>query len=245
MKKTYLALAVASAALITLPAVAQDYQMEAGLSYVSYDNDGNSDSAIGVDFRYNFETVSTANRPLSEAGFLGRNGGVNVGLSQVDKADYNVLDLGANYWFEDIYAAIDYSQIDGDGKYTLTGGYMLNDGLRVHASFTDGDAVAESIIGIGAKYVASLGSNFVNLEGSFETSDGENAINLAGDYFLNNALSVGAGITTYSASGAKTAIDIGAKYFVMPNVSGELSYTLNSDGMDKFNVIGLRVAARF
>src|SRR5690554_531212 len=118
MKKTYLAMAVAAASLVAQPALAQDYQMEAGLSYISYDYDaGGDDSAIGVDFRYNFETVSTAGKPLSEAGFLGRNGGVNLGYMAVDKADTTALNIGGDYWIDDLYVAVSYVNFDdGDDK---------------------------------------------------------------------------------------------------------------------------------
>src|SRR5690554_8156833 len=96
MKKTYLAMAVAAASLVAQPALAQDYQMEAGLSYISYDYDaGGDDSAIGVDFRYNFDTVSPAGKPLSEPGFSGRTGGVTLGYIAVDKADPTAFNTGA------------------------------------------------------------------------------------------------------------------------------------------------------
>src|SRR5690554_7632865 len=88
MKKTYLAMAVAAASFVATPAIAQDYQMEAGLSYISYDYDaGGDDSVTGVDFRYNLETVSTAGKPLAEAEFLGRNGGINLSYSDQDTVD--------------------------------------------------------------------------------------------------------------------------------------------------------------
>src|SRR5690554_1232825 len=175
MKKTYLAMAVAAASFVAAPALAQDYQMEAGVSYVSISPDvGSSDSAMGIDFRYNIETVSTAGKPLSEAGFLGRNGGVNLGYMAVDKADTTALNIGGDYWIDDLYVAVSYVNFDdGDdkeGAIGLKAGYMIDDNLRVHVGFSNKGYVEglgigdENTISLGAKYVADLGGNFVNFE---------------------------------------------------------------------------------
>lgn len=255
MKKTSLALAVAAVAAFSSQAVlAQDYQMEAGVNYTSFDYDaGGDDSAIGVDFRYNFETVSTSGKPLTEAQFLGRNGGANFAYSTQDKADTTTIRVGADYWFEDIYVSANLVNTDaswtGDKEtgINVKVGYMLNDGLRVHAGLStqtevDGfGLVDETGISIGAKYVSQLGDNYINLEGEITNVDSEQLFNVAGDYFITNEISVGAEVAESSISGDKTLFGVNAKYFFIPTVSGELSYTTK----DSNNTIGLRVAARF
>lgn len=230
---------------------------EAGLSYVSISPDaGSSDSALGVDFRYNFETVSTTNRPLSEAGFLGHNGGVNVGYSAEDKADVTSLNVGGDYWFDKIYVAAGLTNIDdGFDKTTAFGikaGYMLEDGLRVHVGLSNKGVVEgigandETTLSLGAKYVVDLGGNFVNLEGEFVNNSDFKLFSVAGDYYLSNELSVGVGLAKSDLDFAdKLAVELGAKYFFVPNISGEISYTLNNNGFDKDTALGLRVAARF
>jgi len=257
MKKTYLAMAVAAASLVAQPALAQDYQMEAGLSYISYDYDvGSSDSAMGVDFRYNFETVSTAGKPLAEAQFLGRNGGADLGYVAVDKADSTTMSVGGDYWLDDIYVAASFiNHDDGTDKESAIGikaGYMLDDSLRVHLGFSNKGYVAgsgvndDSTLSVGAKYTADMGGNYINLEGEFLNSSDYKIFGVSGDYYLTNELSAGIGLEKSDISGAdKMAIELGANYFVMPNVSGEVAYTLNNNGRDKDNAIGLRVAARF
>src|SRR5690554_5598554 len=164
MKKTYLAMAVAAASFVALPVLAQDYQMEAGVSYAGIDYDaGGSDSAIGVDFRYNFETVSTAGKPLAEAEFLGRNGGINLSYSDQDKVDNTNINVGGNYWFEDIYVAAELNNYDvgfDDGNnYQLTSNYMVSNDLLAYATYLDGDGYSSASFLLGAKYVADMGGN--------------------------------------------------------------------------------------
>lgn len=253
MKKTYLALAVAGAAFVATPAIAQDYQMEAGVSYTSISPDvGPSDSAIAVDFTYYLEQVSTAGKPLAEAAFLGRNNNVGLGYETIDKADVDTINLNAEFWFEDIYVAADIdrwddSSWDEDGiDYEVTAGYMIDDGLLVKASYADSDeSGSKATYGLGAKYVADLGGNFVNLEADYKNNDGDSLFAVAGDYFLTNELSIGAGLAQTDVSGSKLQIDVGAKYFFLPTVSGEVSYTHNYENADKDSAINLRLAARF
>ena len=251
MKKTYLAMAVAAASLVAQPALAQDYQMEAGLSYISYDYDaGGDDSVIGVDFRYNFETVSTAGKPLAEAQFLGRNGGVGLSYSDQDKVDYTNINIGADYWFEDVYVAAALNNYDYDNgffkddgnNYQLTGGYMLGESLLAYVSYLDGDAFDSASFLLGTKYVADMGGNYANLEAVLGIHDEVNNLGLVGDYFLNNELSVG----LFASISDDTDIEehvfgVAAKYFVTPVVSGELEYAVQ----DKDSAIGIRLAARF
>ena len=247
MKKTYLAMAVAAASLVAQPALAQDYQMEAGLSYISYDYDaGGDDSAIGVDFRYNFETVSTAGKPLAEAQFLGRNGGVGLSYSDQDKVDYTNINIGADYWFEDIYVAAELNNYDvgfDDGNnYQLTGGYMVSDSMLAYATYLDGDGYSSASFLLGAKYVADMGGNYANLEAVLGIHDGLNNLGLVGDYFLNRELSVGAFATISDDTDIEEhTFGVAAKYFITPVVSGELEYAIQ----DKDSAIGIRLAARF
>lgn len=253
MKKTYLALAVAGAAFIATPAIAQDYQMEAGLTYAAVDFDSSfleDDSAIALDFTYYLEQVSTADKPLAEAAFLGRNNNIGLGYTKVDKADVDIINLNAEFWFEDIYAAADidrWDDGDDDGiDYAIRVGYMLDNGLLAHVTYADSDeSGSKATYGLGAKYVTQLGDNFVNLEADYSNNDGDSLIAVSGDYFLTHELSIGAGLAKADVSGSKLEIDVGAKYFFLPNVSGEVAYTINNGGVKKDSAIGVRLAARF
>ena len=252
MKKTYLALSVAAAAVAfsAQSAVAQDYQMEVNAGYTSYSYDaGGDDSALGVGFNYYLEKVRTSGKPLAEAAFLGHNSNVGVSYKNTDKADVTDLGLNGEYWFEKIYAAANLTRYDDavdDGiNYDLRAGYMIDPALLAYVGLEDGDGYFESVLKLGAKYLTKIGSNNVNLEGQYATSDGESVISLGGDYYLNNELSVGAEVGIPSASGAENEIELRARYFFMPNISAQASYTLNSDYVDGDSALGLGVTARF
>ena len=242
MKKHYLAVAVAAAFAVQGVAHAQDYQMEAGASYIDLDGD---DSAVGVDFTYYLETVSTANRPLAEAYFLGRNSNLGASYATADEADLDVIAVGGEFWFQDIYVAAALSQeddgVDTFDDYLVRAGYMLQDGALVYIGFDDGDSFIDPTYHIGAKYVGKLGENFVNLEADLASNDGDNTLSLLGDYFFTTEFSAGVRVSESDASGVDTEFGVGAKYFFTPTISGEVEYSTQ----DSFDTIGLRVAARF
>jgi len=256
MKKTYLAMAVAAASIVAQPTLAQDYQMEAGLSYTSISPDnGSSDSVMGLDFRYNLETVSTEGKPLAEAEFLGRNGGVNISYSDQDKADASYITLGGDYWHEDMYFAATYVNADQGGDkeniIAVKAGYMVDESLRLHVGLANQGYIAgagyvndETTIAVGGKLLHDLGGQYINLEGEFQYNTDYKYANAKADYYFANELSAGFGVTK-TGRFDKVAVDVNAKYFVMPNVSGELAYTMNSGGVDGDNAINFRVAARF
>src|SRR5690554_1306512 len=245
MKKTYIAVAVAAAFSLAGVAQAQDYQMEAGLSYLTLSPDvGPSDSAIGVDFTYFLETVSTNNRPLSEAYFLGQNSNVSAFFAQLDKADTTTLGLGGEFWLEKVYLSAGLTNADlgapindDFNDYEARVGYMVQDGLLLNVGFADGDSYADPSILLAAKYVGKLAENFVNLEAELETNDGDSAITLIGDYFFTNEFSAGLRVAETDVSGVKTQFGVGAKYFFTPVASVEAEYTTQ----DSDNAIGLRV----
>lgn len=241
MKRTTLAIAVSSVFAFAGAAQAQDYQMEAGFTYVDVSVDTFSDSAIGVDFTYHLETVSTQAKPLAEAAFLGRNSNVGVSYLTFDELDSDTLGLSGEFWFEDIYVSADYASSDDADDVSLNLGYMFKDGLLGYVGIIDEDNVEEATLLLGTKYVAPIGDNFVSFEGELLTNDGNNVITLAGDYFINNALSVGVRMAESDVDGDETTWGLGAKYFIKPNVSGELEYTTQ----DETDIVMLRAAARF
>lgn len=236
MKKTYLAAAIAATFAIQGTAFAQDYQMEAGLSYIDFD----SDTAIGLDFTYFLETVNTADRPLSEAYFLGRNNNLSASYVTFDEADVDGFGLGGEFWFDDIYAAASLSDVDGEQDFSARVGYMFSDNFLLNGGLADGDSYADPSVLVGAKYVAKLGENFVNLEADLDLND-DNTLMLVGDYFFTNEFSAGVRVTESDADGADTVFGVGARYFFTPVISGEVEYK-TADSEDAY---GLRVAARF
>jgi hypothetical protein len=242
MKKSYLAVAVAAAFAVQGVAHAQDYQMEAGVSYADFDG---NDSAVGLDFTYYLETVTTANRPLAEAYFLGRNSNIGAAYVTEDKADVDTLAIGGEFWLEDIYlgAALSRSDdsIDTYNDYALRVGFMLQEGTLAYIGLDDGDSFNKSTFHLGAKHVGKLGENFVNLEADLASNDGDNTLTLVGDYFFSSEFSAGVRVAESDISGVDTEFGVGARYFFTPTISGQVEYTTQ----DSFDTIAIRVAARF
>lgn len=241
MKKTTLALAMASAFTLAGTAQAQDYQAEAGLSYIDIEVGDFSDSAIGIDFTYYLENVATEGKPLAEAAFLGRNSNVGVSYVTFDEADVDSTTFSGEYWHEDLYINADYTSSDNADAIELNLGYMLQDGLLAYVGMIDEDEVEENTLQIGAKYVAEMGANYIALDGELQTNDGNNVVSLSGDYFINNETSVGVRVAESDVDGVETMYGLGASYFFMPNASAAIEYSTQ----DETDMIGVRVAARF
>ncbi|MBE0484182.1 MAG: putative porin [Bacterioplanes sp.] len=238
MKKTTLAIAVASSFAFAGMAQAQDYQVEVGASYLDMDGD---ETILMLDATYYLEQVSTSAKPLAEVAFLGRNSNLSLSFSNYDEADVNGFSFDGEFWFDDFYVAVGYDDVDGDSDISARLGYMLQDGALVYVGIDDEEFADENTYILGAKYVANLGGNFVNLEGELLTNDGDNAIALAADYFVNHEMSIGLRVEESDVSGVDTTWGVGARYFFMPNMSAELEYTTQ----DSANTIGFRLAARF
>lgn len=269
MKKTYLALAVAGAAFVVSPAMAQDYQAEVDLGYIHFDEDqGGSDNAYNINAKMYFDSVSTANRPLSEAAFLGRNGAVNLGYGYQNHADTNSVELGANYWFNDLYVegGVDYNRFGSDTaydtsftNYAVGVGYMVMDGLLVKANYTYDNLEKKagsgkaSTYGLDTKYVTQLGNNFVNLEAGWEANDKNHTFNVGGDYFFTNAISAGVDVAAISLDSDnkvggyadKVEYGVNTKYFFTPTMSAQLAYNYNAEHVKKDSAINLGLSARF
>jgi hypothetical protein len=237
MKKTHLAMAIAAVFSVAGVAQAQDYQMEAGLSYL----DDGTISALAADFTYHIDTVTTADRPLAEAAFLGRNSNVSAFyLTPDDDAVEDTMGLGVEWWFEDIYAAADFSDNDGDNDMTVRLGYMLQDGFLVYAGYNDDDAFAVSTILLGTKYVADN----INVEVEVGQSDDVNdtvSVSALADYYINNSFSVGASVD--KAERGASSFGLHSRYFFTPVLSGEVMYEKTESNPD--DLIGARVAFRF
>lgn len=237
MKKHYLAVAVAAAFAAQGVAHAQDYQMEAGVSYA----DDSNDSEIGLDFTYHIEMVKTADRPLAEAAFLGRNSNVSAFYVNPDDSNFeDTLGLGVEWWFEDIYVAAAFSDTDGDNELGLQVGYMLDDGFLVYAGFSDSDSMDVSGISLGTKYVA----NSINLEAEVVRYDDDSDTTqfmVAGDYYINNNFSVGATVDKFERFAATYGLR--SRYFFTPVLSAEVGYD-KTEGVED-ELISARVAYRF
>lgn len=212
-----------------------------GLTYVDVSIDNVDDSAIGVDFTYHLENVSTQGKPLAEAAFLGRNSNVGVSYLTFDEADSDTLGLSGEFWFDDLYVSADYASSDDADDVSVNLGYMFQDGLLGYVGIIDEDAEEETTLLLGTKYVAPIGDNYVSFEGELQTNDGDNVIALAGDYFIDHSLSLGVRMAESNVDDVETTWGLGASYFIKPTISAELEYTTQ----DELDIVMVRGAARF
>lgn len=249
MTGSALALAVAVALAAPGVALAQDYQFEGGLSYISIDPDfGSSDSALGIDLAWYLEPVRTGNLPLAAAAFYTRANNVYASYVTFDDLDLNVLGLGGEFYVDRLYLAAEYMRFSNGGSsddFGVAIGYVPVDGLRVAARYVFAD-VGGDAYGVDLKYVTQLaGDTAFGLDASAEFLDDDfdsKSYSLGADYYFNPSFSLGARMV-YSDDdfGSDTAWGAGAKYFFTPTISGEIEY-LSGDSAD---TLGLRIAARF
>lgn len=150
------------------------------------------------------------------------------------------MGLGVEWWFEDIYAAADVSDNDGDLDMTVRLGYMLQDGFLIYAGYNDDDAARLSTILLGTKYVADSLNVEVEVMQSDDVNDTVSASALA-DYYINNSFSVGASVEKAERGPSKFGVQ--SRYFFTPVLSGEVMYEKTESDPD--DLIAARVAFRF
>lgn len=244
-----LALAVAVALAAPGAALAQNYQWEAGLSYIDISPDvGSSDSAYGVDLVWFLEPVRTGNLPLAGAAFYTRADNLYGSYVSFDDLDLNILNVGGEYYVDRLYLAAEYIRYSNGGSsddFGVAVGYVPVDGLRFAARYVFAD-VGGDVYGVDVKYLTPLaGGTAFGLEAAAEFLDDDfdtKAFSVAADYYLNPSFSLGARLVyTDDDFDSDTAWGVGAKYFFTPTFSGEVEY-LSGDYVD---TLGLRIAARF
>lgn len=244
-------MAIAASVSVAAIAQAQDYQIEGGLNYTSFDYDiAGSDSAMGLDGKYHIETVSTSGTVLNEAAFVGRNSNIHAAYSTQDKADTDNMNIGVEWWFEDIYAAAALLSNDtpaGDSSNTaLEVGYMVAENTLVALGMITGD-IPEDAMGLRVKHVGEMGGSTVNLEASYTDVDGDGEFTIGGDYYFSEKLSVGASLADGDVNLAAVAprndatTTVSVKNFFTDTISGELDYSITGDD----SLFALRAAMRF
>lgn len=244
MKKTVLAMGMAAATFLALPAAAQNYQVEAGVFYANLSPDmGPSDSLLGIGGEFHFAPVETANRPLAEAAFLGRSSNVAAFYATVDDADVDLLGLGGEFYVDNLYFAADYTRVDAGATsddYGIQVGFLPMDGLRITLGYDKADLADVDTVSLNVKYVAALvADSAINLEGSIASVDDAvdtKVLNLGADYYFSHAFSAGVTLAYVDNDiDSDTTVGVRSRYFFTPVFSGEASYTTN-DFVDTFTV---------
>lgn len=237
-------LVAVSALLASGVSVASPYQYDIGADLSRTDKDGQSKTnKFEVFGSYYFDSVNTANVPLAEAAYLGKNSNAHASAARSSGGDdVNEFSLGAEFYIPENFLYIDAGvtreteNSNDDNDWYTTLGVTPIDGLRVSTTYAHDEGYDANI---HAKYVTSLGAGeFINVEAAFYDHDDSSSKLVAADYYFDTTLSIGGQIENRYSDNSYTLR--GRKFFTQ-DVSGELSYTDRADG----NVISVGANIRF
>ncbi|HWV16531.1 MAG TPA: putative porin [Cellvibrio sp.] len=220
------------------------------LAYHSdYDNAGASET-YGLLGGFYFSEVETANTPLAEAAFMGRNGAAYAEAYRTSWLgyDFESYKVGANYFLSEasLYFNVEAAQSKFESKeygsdlnndWNATLGVTPTDGLLVFTSYDRDDGYDANL---AVKYVTALGAdNFINIQASVADQE-EGIYTLMGaDYYFDHSLSIG-GI--FGNGDSDTTYQLRARKFFTEQFSAGLSYT---NGDNSFSSVMLDAGFRF
>lgn len=250
MKKTLLATAIA--VLSSSAVYAQDYQFEVSGAYINGDQNGfNYDyDGYGLNAQLHLDKVDTSKGPLNEAAFLDKSSFVDLSWSTIDPdvsgADsIDTVNVGGRFVTgQNIIIEANYTDFDDDSGMNsaikVGVGTYINDTMDVVASYQsddsdddDSDSYTFSADLHGLQKLEGETSVAFDAGLAYTDQDGESAygIGAGADYYLNNALSIGAGVAFLTADDYdESTIDIRANYFVTPIARVGVAYV--SQGQD-------------
>jgi len=233
------------AAALPVGAQAEDYQAQLDLDYRHVDFDQplipNGD-ALGATGTYYFSPVSTNDRPLAEAAFLGRSSFVDASAVRSELGDEKIDIFGASleYYLPNtmFYGRLGFTYADdyGGDQTNFSGSIGITPlhGLLVTTDFDedgwDPNATAKYVGKIADRhfYAASVSVT--------DPDEGDVDIGVAFDYYLDRTFSIGAGFN----DGADVFSVRAEKFFKPDFAVGARAYT--GDGTDGF---GVRASWRF
>jgi hypothetical protein len=228
-------------------AIADSYQAEisGGVSRTDYDHISNDVNRYDLDGAYYFKAVNTANLPLAEAAYLGKNSNVFAGVSDWHRKSFNSLqsyNVGAEFYIPENFLYVragvirNSSGTSRESDWFTSVGITPIDGLLLTTTYTH-DAGYDA--NIHAKYVTDLGAGqFINVEAGFTDTDFGTEAYIGGDYYFDNTFSVGAQITDNDAD---TEYTLRTRKFFTEKFSADAFYT----DADLGSTIGVGLAVRF
>lgn len=232
MKLKLLPAIIAAAGFVAAPfALAATYQSEISATYADIDISDDSEEGymVGLEGKYYFAPVDTANHPLAEAAFIQKANNVYLKLGNYEfkdageRLDIYQRSLGVDFyipntmfylgasieeykgkstWSSDEYSDAGSYSTKWDSTWSVKAGIAPITGLLVWSEFTEDVDVSDEW-NINGKYVIPLsGEQALNIEASYEkTYDFVDTITVAADYYLDRNLSLGAGFANSSYDG--------------------------------------------
>lgn len=238
-------LAIAAMAL-ALPALAEDYRVEGGASWLDFEDV----DAWGADLTVYFKPVRPdAGAPLAEAGFLTRSSNLSVNFTRDGSGDFDRAEGGLEFYADDFYLTAGASRFDNGfdvDSYRLGAGMMLSKNTRLSANWERIEPATDpnvDMFTIAAKHLMALeNGRAINLEadiGAADDGDTHFAYRLQADYYPVPELGLG---LRYSGIGSDDQYGLGSRYFFLPNLSGEVEWLRDDNDDNRFQV---RLGARF
>ncbi len=258
MKKTLLAIAISTAAA----AASADYQMEAGAFYGQGEVGSIDYDAMGVQGRFNFESVDTSKGPHAEAAFLDKSSSVGFGYNTIEPDlagadDIDSFDFDVRVVTNDnliIQGAYETSE-EGDDETDTFGlgiGTYLNDNTDIVVSYettdyenSDLDQINVAVHGVnpltqGATLAYDATLSYVDTD-----DDSGHMIELGATYYFNKDLGVGLSADLTEVGDYNTdTVSLDVSYFPQPNVELMAAYFDQGGDVDADGII-FGAAVRF
>jgi hypothetical protein len=225
-------------------AIADSYKADVGFkaSRVDYDGFSSSPNTFGLTGAFYFDAVETANVPLGEAAYLGKNSNVyaDVFHSTDAKPIFLATDFykaGVEFFIPENFLYISGGVTRFKNKYASGGDWYTSvgltpiDGLLITTNYIHDQGYDPNI---NAKYVTALGNDqFINLEASFEDTDYGNYTKVGGDFYFDRSFSVGGSVehasATFKLDGAEYTYELRTRKFFSEKFSGNVSLVSNEN----------------
>jgi hypothetical protein len=248
MKKTLLGAAIAL--LSSSVVYAQDYQFEIGAQYNTGDLSDLDYDGYGFNAQVHLDKVDTSKGPLNEAAFLDKSSFANLAWTTVtvdvpffgDQTADETSIGGRFVTGSNIIIEADYADMEDDSEYSIGAGTYISEMMDVVATYETADKAETSTFSVDLHGLSPLkGATAVAFDAglSYIDNDGDSAyeFNAGADYYLNNALSIGADVAFLNADDYdSSALSIGADYFVTPIARLGVAFTTLGQDADGQNI---------
>lgn len=247
MKIKLLPSLIAAVGFLSAPfALAASYQSELSAAYAELDANDNDEQGyfVGLEGKYYFAPVETANHPLAEAAFMEKSSNLYVNLGNIetkeagDRFDIYSRSIAVDFYIPNSLLFLGAGVDEVKSKYTwptddnfnagsmssrwdstwfVKAGIAPVTGLLIWSEFSEDVDLSEQW-NINGKYIVPLsGEQALNIEASYQNSEFDGApdtITAAVDYYLDRNLSIGGGFINSAFDEATLGDDSANDYFI-------------------------------
>jgi hypothetical protein len=229
---------------------AQDYQFEVGAQYNTGDLSDLDYDGYGFNAQLHLDKVDTSKGPLNESAFLDKSSFANLAWTTItvdvpffgdQTADESSIG-GRFVTDKNIILEANYTDLEDDTFYSVGAGTYISDMMDVVATYQAADKAETSTFSLDLHGLSPLkGVTAVAFDAglAYIDNDGDSAyeFNAGADYYLNNALSIGAGVAFLTADDYdSSAFGVRAAYFVTPIARLGVAFTTLGQDADGQNI---------